>query len=58
MITGASRILLIGAFAAAMATAATAQQSQVQRCLSVPRNGATAEAEYCRGIFAANGSMS
>jgi len=32
-----------------------AQQSAVQKCLSLPRGGATPEAEYCQGILAANG---
>jgi TPR repeat protein len=35
---------------------AMAQQSQLQRCLSLPRGGDPALAEYCEGILAANGN--
>jgi TPR repeat protein len=34
---------------------AWAQQSAVQKCLSLPRADITPEAEYCQGILAANG---
>lgn len=42
--------------AIAVAPDASAQQSAVQHCLTLPRNGTTPEAEYCRGILAANGT--
>ena len=39
-----------------MASAAQAQQSEVQRCLSLAPGSNAAVAEYCQGIFAANGT--
>jgi TPR repeat protein len=39
-----------------MANTAQAQQSEVQRCLSLPPGSNAAVAEYCQGIFAANGT--